>query len=216
MHVYPIFLNNLNGQRCVVIGSGHEAERKVQGLLECGAAVTMISPDLSAGLKRAVEEDEITWVPRAYQDGDLKGVFLVIVAETNPEATAPIWGEAQAEKVLINAMDDVPHCSFVAGSVIRRGPLVVSISTSGAAPAYSVRLRQKLEQELQPEHGLFLEWMRDLRDLMATRFPDFEDRRARWYELVDSDILDLLIAGDTDTAHQRIEEIIRVEVPAVA
>ena len=211
MNVYPIFLNNLEGRRCVVIGGGHEAERKVEGLLDCDASVTVISSDLSDRLRQWAEAGRVTWIPRTYQSGDLQDAFLVIVSETNPDATEPIWQEAQAQKALINAMDDVPHCTFVAGSVVRRGPLAVAISTSGCAPALSVRLRQHLEETLGPEYALFLELMGSLRAPMAARFPDFETRRRHWYALVDSDILALLKAGDLDAAHRRIEEIVGEE-----
>ena len=213
MKVYPIFLNNLADQRCVVVGGGHEAERKVEGLLDCGASITVISPDLSDRLRQWAEAGRVTWIPRSYQSGDLQGAFLVIVSETNPEMTEPIWQEAQAEKALINAMDDVPHCTFVAGSVVRRGPLVMAISTSGCAPALAVRLRQHLEQTLGPEYAFFLELMGNLRTPMATRYPDFDERRQRWYALVDSDILDLLKEGNLDAAYQRLEEIVGDDLP---
>lgn len=215
MKVYPIFLNNLVGRRCVVIGGDHEAERKTKGLLDCDADVDVYSPDPTPQLRAWAEAGRLTWIPRAYRPGDLKDAFLAIVSETNPEKTAPIWKEAQAERVLLNAMDDVPHCTFVAGSVVRRGHLVVSISTSGAAPTLSVRLRQQLERELGPEYAELLELMAALREPMAERHADFEERRRRWYELVDSDVLDLIRAGHAEAAHRRIAEITDTE-PAFA
>jgi len=180
MRVYPIFLNNLEGRRCVVFGGTHEAERKVADLLACGADVVLVSETITPRLRAWAEEGRLTWHARWYRPGDLQGAFLTIVAVTNPEATEPIWQEAQRERVLINAMDDVPHCTFVAGSVVRRGALVIAISTSGHAPALSVRLREELEQRLGPEYALFLDLMGALRLPMATHYPDFaEAKRAR-------------------------------------
>ena len=216
MNVYPIFLNNLAGRRCVVVGGDHEAERKAGGLLECDAAVVVISPDLNEPLRQWADAGQIAWIPRGYQRGDLHEAFLAIVSEADPATAEAIWEEAQTEKVLLNTMDDVPHCTFVAGSVVRRGPLVVSISTSGCAPVLAVRLRQHLEQTLGPEYEAFLALSAALRAPLAARFPDFSERRRRWYALIDSDILDLLRAGDLDTAHQRIEEIMGVELPISA
>jgi len=212
MKPYPIFLNDLSKRRCVVIGGGGEAERKVKDLLDCEAMVVLISPEATDLLQEWAKEGQISWWERAYQPGDLKGAFLVIVSETNPVATEPIWQEAQAERVLINAMDDVAHCSFVAGSVVRRGPLVLSISTSGQAPALSVRLRQRLEQLFDPSYAGFVELLGRLREPMAVCYPDFEERRRLWYALVDADLLDLLRRDDLDTTYGRIGEIAGEEV----
>ncbi|RMH66000.1 MAG: bifunctional precorrin-2 dehydrogenase/sirohydrochlorin ferrochelatase [Bacteroidetes bacterium] len=214
MNVYPIFLNDLEGRRCVVFGGGHEGERKARELLDLGAAVVLISPEATAPLQDLAAAGRLTWLRRTYRPGDLQDAFLTIVSETNPEATAPIWEEARARNVLINAMDDVPHCTFVAGSVVRQGPLVLSISTSGCAPALSVRLRQRFEREFGPAYARFLHWMRALREPMATHIPDFETRRARWYALVDGDILDLLSAGREQEAYDRLVAIVGPEVAA--
>lgn len=212
MKPFPIFLNNLDEQRSVVVGGGHEAERKVGDLLECGANVTVISPDVTDALRHWADADTIQWVARDYRPGDLEGAFLVIVSETNPEATAPIWEEAQERNVLINAMDDVPHCTFVAGSVVRRGKLTLSISTSGAAPALSVRLRQRFEDDFGPHYETFLDWMAALREPMAVHYADFDERRRIWYAIVDSDILDLLAQGREADALERLNELAGTQV----
>jgi len=214
MRVYPIFLNNLEGRRCVVFGGTHEAERKVADLLACGAEVVLVSETVTPRLRAWAEEGRLTWHARWYRPGDLQGALLTIVAVTNPEATEPIWQEAQRERVLINAMDDVPHCTFVAGSVVRRGALVIAISTSGHAPALSVRLREELEQRLGPEYALFLDLMGALRLPMATHYPNFAERKARWYALVDSDVLDLLRAQRFAEARARIAELVGEAVAA--
>lgn len=208
MQVYPIFLNNLSGRRCLIIGGNHEAERKALGLLECGADVELISPEPTAGLREMADAARINWVERDYRAGDVAGAFLVIVSETNPAKTHPIFEEAERENVLINAMDDVQHCTFVAGSVVRRGHLVLSISSSGAAPALSVRLRKEFEERFGPEYEVFLAWMAALREPMAREVPDFDARRALWYELIDSDILSLLAHGRETEAWARLVAIV--------
>lgn len=208
MNVYPVFLNNLAGRRCVVMGGDHEAERKVIGLLECDASVHVVSPSLTPGLAALAAELDISWSRRDYEPGDLRGAFLAIVSETNPPRTRPIFEEAQRENVLINAMDDVQHCTFVAGSVVRRGRLAIAISTSGAAPALSVRLREEFENRFGPEFETFLDWMALLRKPMARHVPEFGTRRALWYELVDSDVLDLLSEGRVDESRACLEDIV--------
>ncbi len=213
MKVYPIFLNNLAGRKCVVIGGDAEAERKVADLLDCDASVTVISPDPSEALVRLAEDCRVNLINRGYRSGDLRRAFLVILSEPHHENAEAIWREGESERALINVMDDALHCSFVAGSVVRRGRLAISISTSGAAPALAVRLRQRLEDMLDQEYASFLDVMGQLRDTMATRFPDFEERRRRWYALVDSDILSLISAGDLEMADRRLGELVGEDLP---
>ncbi|MCB0090204.1 MAG: bifunctional precorrin-2 dehydrogenase/sirohydrochlorin ferrochelatase [Caldilineaceae bacterium] len=213
MKPYPIFLMDLANRHCVVVGGGHEGEGKVSGLLACDATVTVISPTLTPTLQGWAEEGRFTWLDRAYEVGDLRGAFLVIAERADADANARIWAEAESAGALVNVMDDVAHCNFVAGSVVRQGPLTISISTSGAAPTLAVRLRQRFEQEFGPEYGLFLEWMQALRTPMAERYPKFMERRARWYDIVDSDVLTLLRAGEQEAAAARIQEITGIPVP---
>ena len=216
MNVYPIFLNNLFGRRCVIFGGNSEAERKARGLLDCKADVEIVSPAGTDEIGRLALRGEIKWIQREYERGDVRGAFLVIVSETNPPKTQPIFEEAERENVLINAMDDIPHCTFVAGSVVRRGLLTVAISTSGAAPTLAVRLREEFEKRFGTEYETFLDWMMALRDPMARHYPDFELRRSIWYRVVDSDILSLLSAGHANEARGRLESIVGSDVAAEA
>lgn len=208
MKGYPIFLIGLADKRCIVVGGGSEAERKVTGLLECDAAVTVISADLTPQLRLWAEGGTISWMARSYQCGDLQGAYLVIVTDSSPTMRAAIYHEAETERVLLNVEDDAPHSNFTTGAVMRQGALTIAISTSGCAPALAVRLRQQLESTFGPEYGLFLDWLRAVREPLAAQYPDFSERRARWYALVDSEILSWLQQGRVDLARQRMAEII--------
>ncbi|MFQ5694305.1 MAG: bifunctional precorrin-2 dehydrogenase/sirohydrochlorin ferrochelatase [Nitrospinota bacterium] len=213
MKVYPVFLVGLEKKRCVVVGGGAEAERKVEGLLDCDAAVTVIGAEITARLREWADAGSIAWVPRTYERGDLRGAFLVIVAGGDARTHALIREEAEAERALVNVMDDPARCDFVAGSVVRRGPLRIAVSTSGCAPALAVRLRERLEREFGPEFAKFLGWMEALRGPMAARHPDFETRRGLWYELVDSDVIDFLREGQEERARERVAEIVGFQGP---
>jgi len=208
MKGYPIFLIGLGDKRCVVVGGGSEAERKVTGLLECDAAVTVISADLTPQLRLWAEGGTITWLPRSYQRGDLQGAYMAIVTDGSPTMRAALYHEAETERVLLNVEDDASHSNFIAGAVMRQGALTIAISTSGCAPALAVRLRQQLERTFGPEYALFLDWLRAVRAPLAARYPNFSERRARWYALVDSEILSWLQQGRLDLARQRLAEII--------
>jgi precorrin-2 dehydrogenase/sirohydrochlorin ferrochelatase len=208
MKGYPIFLTGLDTKRCLVIGGGPEAERKVAGLLECAASVTVISPELTPALRLWVEAGAMAWLARPYQPGDLQGAYLVIVTDSSLSMRATICQEAEAERVLLNVTDDTSRSDFTAGAIMRQGALTIAISTSGCAPALAVRLRQQFERTFGPEYATFLDWLRALREPLTRQYPDFTERRARWYALVDSEILTLLKQGQVDLARQRLADIV--------
>ncbi|MDT8307206.1 MAG: bifunctional precorrin-2 dehydrogenase/sirohydrochlorin ferrochelatase [Anaerolineae bacterium] len=210
MKGYPVFLNDLDQRRCVVVGGSAEAERKVAGLLECEANITVIAAAVTPQLRAWAEAGRIGWLARPYRRGDLKDAFLVICDGANPEVNAQVWQEGEEGGALVNVMDDIPHCNFIAGSVVRRGPLVIAISTGGAAPALAVRLREQFEAQFGAEYGEFLEMVAALRPLMAQRFPSYAERRARYYALVDSDILALLRADAPEAADEQLKTLLAI------
>lgn len=210
-HYYPLLLD-LRGRLCVVIGGGTIATGKVEGLLEAGAWVTVIAPELSPALTALVESGRVRHLARAYQPGDMAEAFLAIAATDDRGANAAVWEEANARNLLFNAVDDVPHCNFIAPSILRQGDLTVAISTSGKAPALAVRLKERLAREIGPEYAAFLHLAGALREDLAAQVPDFEARKALWYALVDSDVLDRLRAGDEAGARARVEAITGVRV----
>ncbi|HEY3443996.1 MAG TPA: bifunctional precorrin-2 dehydrogenase/sirohydrochlorin ferrochelatase [Paludibaculum sp.] len=160
---YPIILN-LTGARVLVLGEGREAEEKSAALAECGAVVER-RPD--------------------YEPGTISGYLLVIAASPDRSRNGEIFAEAERLGVLINCIDDPPHCRFTFASIVRRGELLIAISTGGACPALAVRLREQMEREYGPEYEEFLVMARGLREKLAEAVPDFQQRRRVWYAMVD-------------------------------
>jgi precorrin-2 dehydrogenase / sirohydrochlorin ferrochelatase len=212
MKVYPIYLNRLNEKKTVLIGGDHEAERKANELLECDARITLISNSVTKELEALAEEKKLQWIPRDYREGDLKGAFLVIVAEFHGNINERVFREAEEEGILVNVMDDIPHCTFTFGSLVKRGHLTISVSTSGAAPTLAVRLRQKFEKEFGHEYAPFLEFMQQLRGPMASYYPEFEIRKTLWYQLIDSDVLDHFRQNQQEEALRSAAGIIGIDV----
>jgi precorrin-2 dehydrogenase/sirohydrochlorin ferrochelatase len=212
---YPILLD-LSGRPCVVLGGSRTVAaltvEKVRGLWEVGARVTLVTPELPAELAGHAGRGDIRWLERGYRPGDLAGAFLAIVTAADPDLREAAWLEATRRNIPLNTVDDVPRCSFIAPSVLRRGDLTVAVSTGGKAPALAVRLRQRLEGELGSEHARFLELAGRVRKPLAARHPDFGLRRELWYRLVDSDVLELLRRGDETAARGRFLEILGVEI----
>lgn len=212
MKVYPVYLNRLSEKKTVLIGGNHEAERKVGELLESDANVTIISPDLTENMKELVRESKIDWINRSYRRGDLAGVFLVIVAEFDGDENHRIYEEAEERGILVNVMDDIPHCNFTFGTVVKRGPLLLTVSTNGVAPALAVRLRERFESEFGDEYEQFLRFSQALRKPMARTYPSFQERKQLWYQLVDSDVLELLRSNKKELAYEKAAEIVGAEV----
>jgi len=204
---YPIYVNLL-GQLCVVVGGGKIAEGKVEGLLTAGAKVKIVSPDLTSYLRRLSKENVIEHLERTYQTGDLAGAFMVICATDQVEINHKVWQEASANRQLVNVVDDTPRCNFIAPAILRKGDLTLAISTAGKAPALAVRLKERLQEQLGTEYERFLELSGQLREPLARHVPDFETRKALWYELVDSDALNLLAQGDEPAALETISQIV--------
>lgn len=142
--VYPIFLTNLAQVRAVVIGGGRVATRKVAGLLAAGIQLTLISPDLTADLAEHHRQGEITWLPRAYQPGDLAGFGLAFAATNQPHVNAQIAQEAAALGILCNVADAPQAGSFHLPAVLRRPGLVVAVGSGGTDPARAAHTRDRI------------------------------------------------------------------------
>jgi len=206
---YPVFLD-LAGRPAVVVGGGEAAAGRVERLRQAGARVTVIAPSLVPALAELAAGGEIDWRGREFAAGDLEGARIVVAERLDRATAAAVYAEAERRGVFCCVEDDLDHLSFLQPSVVRRGALTVAISTAGAAPALAVRLRQELEQRLGAAHARFLELAAAVRRPLAERTPDPAERRRRWYRLVDSDVLDLLAAGEEAAAAGRFVEILGV------
>lgn len=214
MSFYPVYLN-LQNRRVVVIGGNKFAHEKVVALLDARACITLIATHLVPPLQELTLTHHIPHLAREYRDGDLRGAFLAISTLNDTALNERIFAEANANNIPVNVVDDMPHCSFIAPSILRRGDLTIAISTSGQAPAVAVRLRQQLERQIGDEYARFLEIAGKLRAPLAKKYSDFETRKQFWYDLVDSDVFDLLRAGDETAAHARILEHLHLDAPPV-
>ncbi len=211
---YPVTLN-LDGRPCVVVGGGPIAEQKVLALLEAGARVTVVAVELTARLAALETRSAIRVLRRPYRSGDLRGAFLAIAAGEDRTVNAEIWDEAERERVVLNAVDDPPHCHFIAPAIFRQGDLTVAVSTGGKSPALGVRLRDRIGADIGPEYAAFLDLLGGLREEIAAREPDPARRTRLWYRLVDSDVIEHLRRGDTDGARRRIMTLLDIAAPAV-
>jgi precorrin-2 dehydrogenase / sirohydrochlorin ferrochelatase len=205
MGFIPIFLE-VEGKPCLVVGGGEVALRKVKVLLEAGAQVTVISPQVASELSGLAETGRLSLLPRRYRDGDVRGYHLIYAATDDPGLQRRLFEEARHLNILINVADAPEFCSFITPSVIRRGQLQVAISTGGASPATARRLRQRMEQWLGYDSEALLEVMAAARKWLKRHEPDRDVRACKLNALAASGIDDALRRGDADAADRLVGE----------
>ncbi|WP_337999080.1 bifunctional precorrin-2 dehydrogenase/sirohydrochlorin ferrochelatase [Desulforamulus hydrothermalis] len=202
--LYPIFVK-LAGRLCLVVGGGQVAERKVGSLLECGARVIVVSPEVTPAIKEWADQGKLELRRRAYHTSDLAGVFLVFAATNRSEINRQVTEDCLARNLAVNVADDPDACNFYVPSVIRRGKLAIAVSTGGASPALAARIRRLLERQFGPEYQEFMEILADVRSQVLQDVTDIEQRRKIFSHLVESDIIELLRNKEYDQVKERIK-----------
>ena len=200
---YPVALE-LAGRPCVVVGDDDTAEAKVEALLEAGAEVTVVGDEPCPVLRDLAAAGRIRLRRRPYRSGDLKGTFLAVSATGDRALNAAVHREAKARRVLLNSVDDPGHSDFAVPSILRRGDLVVAISTGGRAPALARRLRLQLEEQLGAEYGELVDLLADARReaAPARALVDFATWARRWERALEADLAGLLRLGRADKARR--------------
>lgn len=176
--LYPIFMQ-LKGKRCVIIGGGSVAQRKLQGLLAAGAdEIWVISPSLTPQLVSLASDGEINWFQREYNDGDLAGASLVFAATNDKRLNAEIAAAADRLGILVNAVDDADKGSFISPSIVRRGDLLLAVTASGASPALSQQIKKELAALYGPEYEEITIVMRRFREKVLNSLLDEQERQS--------------------------------------
>ena len=184
---YPVLVE-LEGRRCVVVGSLPVREGKVEGLLADGATdVLVVATDPADRLEGLELLDAVHVVRRAWYAADFIGAFLVIAHDPDPAVRARIAIAARAAGALVNMVDDISWCDWAAPAIVRRGELLLAIGTGGASPALSKKIRERLQDEFGPEWAEVLRVLREVREETLPYLPDLRDRSRRWQLALDPD-----------------------------
>jgi siroheme synthase-like protein len=201
MTYFPIFLE-LKKRRCLVIGGGSVGERKIAGLLEAGASVTVITPNASETIARWSQDELIDLIVRPYQPGDLAGYELVFIATNDGEVNATAYTEGRERGVWVNAADDRAHCDFILPSVLRRGDLTVAVSSGGGSPALARTIREELEIHLSQEYEQLAKLAAEVRAELRKRSLNvpFET----WRRALSGDVRQLLMRAEVARAKSHL------------
>ena len=187
---YPMFVD-IQGKRCLVVGGGEIATRKVQGLLDANALVVVVSPALCEALATLAARGLITYQCRPFRADDVLGCTLVIGATDQAEVNAAVCNAARAHDVWVNIVDTPEACDFIAPALVRRGALQIAISTGGHSPTLAKRIRMQLEEVYGAEYGRLLDKLGRERQRIRHLIGDPDLRKAYYERLVDTAISSL-------------------------
>lgn len=207
---YPVSLDVV-GRRCVVVGGGPLAAQKADGLLWAGAEVVVITAVPSPPVHQHHAAGRIELIVRCFRAGDLAGAFLAIATGEDPVGNTEVAAEAQRERVLFNALDDVAHCDFAAVAVVRRGELRLAVSTGGKAPALARRVREQLDVRFGEEWGQLVEVLDGVRRACLPRTLTFGEWQHRWATALRDPqrLAERLAAGERQSVRDGVLQVMR-------
>lgn len=199
----PLALH-LSGRKCVVIGGGAVAARRVHALLAGGAAVTVIAPETGPELKELGQAGKIEIVAEGYRSGVLQDAFLVVVATNDPDLNAQIAADARNAGCIVNDAGEPERGDCVFPAVVRRGDLLISVTTGGSSPSLTADIRNSLEAQFGPEYDSYLRLLLEAREQALSRIHDSRRRKRALAALAaDTEILEMIRVGRPDDARAR-------------
>ena len=207
MKYYPVFLD-INARKCLVVGGGAVGTRKVLSLVECGAVVTVVSPEATEKLQDLARQGVITLKSRTYLPEDMQGMFLVFGATDDDVLNRQINQDAEQLNTLCNIADRPEVCNFILPAAVKRDDLVIAISTSGKSPAFAKKLRKQLEQQFGPEYASFLSLMGGIRSVLLKEKHAPEEHKPIFNRIIDSPIIDLIREGKKEEINDLLQDIL--------
>ncbi|HAT1544082.1 siroheme synthase CysG [Aeromonas hydrophila] len=207
MDYLPIFCR-LDNKPVLLVGGGEVAERKARLLLDAGAQLTVVAPELYPELAELAANGSIEWLAGEFAPQQLTGKWLVVAATDRREVNALVYQSANQARIFANVVDDPKRSSFIMPSIIDRSPLMVAISSGGKAPVLARLLREKLEALLPQHLGAVAAFAGSLRERVKARFANMGERRRFWERLLGADRLgQALVRGDSASAHQLADSL---------
>lgn len=206
MTYYPAFLD-LGERLVLLVGAGEVAARKLAALLEAGARVRMVAPEIHSKTK-ALLNDKVHFLARPFKEADLSGVSLVIAATDNDAVNGKVANLAKDKGLFVNVIKSPELGDFQVPAAFSRGSLTIAVSTGGASPAVAARLRKELSELYGPEWGPYLLLMSRLRQRITERGLSSGQNRPLFYRLAESELLDMVKKGSSPEVDALLEDIL--------
>ncbi len=203
----PIYFH-VARRRCLVVGGGEVAARKIELLIRREARVTVVAPEVCASIAARRNENKLQHEARTFLDGDLVDADLVFAATDDRALNRHVAELAQARRLPVNVADDPELCTFIMPSIIERDPVQVAVSTGGASPVLARLLRARLESFIPAAYGRLAALMAAFRERVRKRLPDMTRRRRFWEDVLHGPIAEMLFAGREQAALQALEQVI--------
>jgi precorrin-2 dehydrogenase/sirohydrochlorin ferrochelatase len=192
----------------LVVGGGRVGARKVETLNQCGAVVTVVSPEVSPVISHLAAEKRILLERRTYRSSDVDGMFLVIGATDDEMLNRQINSDAERRRLLCNIADRPEICNFILPAVVRRGNFMLTISTAGKSPAFAKHIRQCLEAQFGPEYGALLELMGAIRAKLLADAHEPEAHKPLFEQLIDGNLLGLVKDKQISRIDRLLEKVL--------
>lgn len=205
MDYLPLF-TDINNKRCLVVGGGSIALRKARLLAQAGARVCVVAPEIEAGLFDIAQRSRGDVFQRNYTTADLHDIALVIAATDDNAVNAQVSADAQQRHLPVNVVDAPALCSVILPSIVDRSPVMIAVSSGGQSPVLARQLRAKLESLIPSAYGRLAALVGKFRARAAQRFPDIDERRKFWEEIIDGPIAELMLAGREQAAETQLAE----------
>lgn len=209
---YPIMLN-LQDKQVIVVGGGVVATRKVQHLMQAGARVLVISPDLTLELKSCVEAGNIEWLEATYQRDMLNDYMpmLAIATTDNARVNEIVAQDARRIRAWVNVVDDNEESDFSNMAVIQQPPITIALSTEGTSPALLRKLKADISASLGDEYAILATWLGEIRPTVTAHLNGQDNRRDLYQHILKSDVLSLLRAGEHEKAREIFQQLVAQE-----
>ncbi len=197
----------LSGRPCLVVGGGAVGLEKVEGLLACGGAVTLVAPDAVGELETYAAEGSIVWERREFRDTDLDGRFLAIAATSDTDVNIAVYDGAERRAMLVNVVDVPPLCNFILPAIVRTGALAIAISTAGASPALAKRMKREIAESFGEPYARLAVILNEARGWAKATLPTYQERKEFFEGIVngDPDPVELLRDGREDEVRALVE-----------